>query len=86
MGKYYINYHTGAGNGWYEGTLDEVKAIADDEACYTQQSIAIEDENGNPVSIRGWCGIEYDPETDEEDEDEVIQFGSFGHYGAWHDL
>lgn len=81
--KYYINYHTGAGDEWIEGTLDEAKEAADDGAAYTQQDITIEDENGDAVCFRPWWGTEYDPDATEDREDEVIQFGSFGHYGEW---
>lgn len=38
MGKYYIDYNTGAGNEYAE-TLEEAKALADEGACYTQESI-----------------------------------------------
>lgn len=40
MGKYYIDYNTGAGNEYAE-TLEEAKALADEGACYTQESIHI---------------------------------------------
>lgn len=81
--KYHINYHTGAGNEYVEGSLDEAKKIADDGAAYTQEPITIEDEYGEEVARRPWWGIEFRPDETEESREEVLCFGSFGHYGAW---
>lgn len=50
---YYINYHTGVEDDTAE-TLEQAMQIADDAACYTQQKITIEDENGNAVMTRYW--------------------------------
>ena len=83
MAKYFIKYHTGAGDEWIEGTLQEAMKTADELAAYTQQSISIEDEAGNEVARRPWWGVKYDPDVDEAAEDEVIQFGDYGYYGAW---
>ena len=33
--KYYIDYGTGAGNEYVEGTLDEAKKVAEDGLSYT---------------------------------------------------
>ena len=82
--KYYINYHTGAGDEWVEGSLDEAKRIADGGAAYTQEPITIEDENGVEVACRPWWGIDFRPDETDESWDEIISFGSFGHYGAWY--
>lgn len=76
----YVNYHTGSGDETAE-TLAEAMAIADDGACYTQQKITIEDEAGNTVACRYWYGVQADPE--EIEDDEIIDFGSFGYYGPW---
>lgn len=81
--KYFINYHTGAGNEWVECNLDKAKRIADDGSCYTQQSISIEDEEGNEVSRREWWGISFDTAYEMGD---VIIFGEFGYYGEWIDI
>ncbi len=98
MGKYYIDYNTGAGNEYAE-TLEEAKALADEGACYTQQSIYIyevESETDNdidydyyetprqPVAIRNWYGVAYDEE--ESYEENPICFGDFGYYGDWVEL
>lgn len=86
--KYYINYHTGVGNHWIDGSLEEAKRIADKEAAYTQTDITIEDEEGNEISRRRWCGAEYDPEMLDDDQlqYDIIDFGKFGFYGDWIDL
>lgn len=98
MVKYYIDYNTGAGNEYAE-TLEEAKALADEGACYTQQSIHIyevESETDNdidydyydtprqPVAIRNWYGVAYDEE--ESYEENPICFGDFGYYDDWVDL
>lgn len=83
--KYYINYHTGAGNEWFEGTIEQAMERADDGAGYTQQNITIEDERGREVARRTWWGTEFNPFMAEESELDVIQFGEYGHYGAWHE-
>lgn len=53
---YYINYHTGAGNKFFRGSLDDAKRAADAGATYTQQVITIHpvkigDINSNPEDI-----------------------------------
>lgn len=83
MGKYYIDYNTGAGNVWVEGTIDDAKSEADNGAAYTQRKIEIKDEAGETVCFRQWWGVEFDPDVTEETEDEVITFGQFGYFGAW---
>jgi hypothetical protein len=84
MEEYYINYHTGAGNEWVEGTLDDAKKVADAGAAYTQENISIEDAEGREVACRVWCGCKFDPNETEDEESEVIQFGDFGFLGAWY--
>lgn len=83
--KYYINYHTGAGNEWVECDLDEAKRIADAGACYTKRTISIEDDAGNEVSRRNWYGCKYDSDMIDEDQHshDIIDFGNFGFYDNW---
>lgn len=78
--KYYINYHTGAGNETVDGTLEEAKRVADEDAAYTQQNIEIFDEDGDSVAIRRWVGVDYN--NGYESENPII-FGSFGFYDDW---
>lgn len=85
MKEYDIKFNTGAGDFTLAGTLEEAKAAADDGAAYTQQNIEIY-EGASLVAHRPWIGIAFDPDVTEYTEDEVIQFGSFGHYGAWMDF
>ena len=77
---YTVNYHTGAGNGTAE-TLDDAKKVADNGACYTQESITIEDENGQTVSMRHW----WDCMDGIEGMENPIRFGAYGYYGDWED-
>lgn len=79
---YTINYKNGIIE-TVEGTLEQVKKVADENASYTQNDIAIENEKGEQVAIRKWWGVAYDPEEDEATEDEFINYGDFGYYGAW---
>ena len=81
--RYYINYHTGAGDKLISGTLDDAKQAADSGACYTQRDITIEDEDGNEICRRRWWGVAYD--EDEGVEESPITFGAFGYYGDWSD-
>lgn len=81
---YTIDYNNGVVN-TCDGTLEDAKKLADDCAGYTQCNIYIKNDKGERVACRSWCGVPFDPEITEETEDEVIQFGSFGHYGAWYD-
>lgn len=86
MARYYIDYNTGAGNEWVEGTLDHAKRVADKGASYTQQHITIytfDEVNLTrvPVTGRSWhwqssgMGRMHNP----------ISFGDFGYYGDWED-
>lgn len=82
MAKYYINYHTGAGDCEFSGTLAQAQAAADDDAAYTQAPITIHDaETGEEVSRRNWCESAYDPDTTPEDD--PICFGDYGFYSDW---
>ena len=80
--KLYINHHTGAGNEWVEvDSLNDAKNIADEAASYTQESITIEDEDGNELTRRTWYG--YHNVDDESECENPIRFGTFGFYGDW---
>lgn len=85
MGRYYIDYNTGAGNQEFVGTLTEAKAEADEGAAYTQKDISIydaesRDANKEPITKRYWYGTEA-----YEDEENIISFGDFGFYADWTD-
>ena len=76
--KYYVNYHTGAGNFEVEGELFEVMEAEDKDATYPQDSISIE-EDGIVVARRPWYGCM----SGVEEEENPIQFGTSGFYGDW---
>lgn len=80
MNKYYINYGTGAGDEYIEGTLDEAKKVAEDGLSYTQQDVKIQTEDGEDVSVLAWYGVQ-----PEEDDAVVARFGDYGFYGEWVD-
>ena len=79
MGKYYIDYGTGAGNEWVTGTLEEAKQAAVEGVSYTQTDVVIL-EDGEEVARLVWCGCPRDP--DDDDIEVVVDFGGFGFY-AW---
>jgi hypothetical protein len=79
--RYYIDYGTGAGNEWVDGTLDEAKQTADQNASYTQCGIGIF-KDGNEVCYRKW----WSTLDDIEEFENPIQFGSFGYYTDWQDV
>lgn len=83
---YFINYHTGVGDEWFEGTLDEAKAQADAGAAFTQQRFTIDDEDGNTISTRHWCGVSYDEDDSDMWCESAIIFGTFGFYSDWWDM
>lgn len=78
--KYYICYHTGAGDD-VAPTVKAAMRIADKGAAYTQHDITIEDVNGNVLYTRRWWGTEYD--EDEDCCENPILFGDFGFYSDW---
>lgn len=84
MSKFYVNYNTGAGNEWVEGTLEEAMETAESGLAYTQTSVTIKDENGKDIAKLPWCGVS----SEYADEDEIItaDFGDFGYYGGWIEL
>ena len=80
---YIINWHTGVEDDAFD-TLSEAMRFADANACYTQQSITIEDEDGNLICERHWWGTAI---CNLDDDDIVlydpIDFGAYGYYDDW---
>ena len=75
-----IYYCTGAGD--IEGefkSLDEAKKAADEGIAYTQESVVICDENDNEITRRTWVGCH----SDFEDQENPIDYDSFGYYTDW---
>lgn len=79
--KYYVNYGTGAGNEWVDGTLNEAMKVAEDGLSYTQQSVSIVDEGGNVVANLPWWGV-----APGEDDFVTCRFGDYGFYGEWSEV
>lgn len=77
MGKYYVNYNTGAGNFEVEGTLEEAIEEANVNLAYTQENVSIE-QDGEQIAFLPWWGV-----TPEEDDIVTERFGNFGFYGEW---
>lgn len=82
--KYYIRDNAFIPPAEVNGTLEEAKALADERASYTEQSIYITDADGNSVAYRPWEGFRFDPELEEEAG--IIDFGEWGYYGPWQSL
>lgn len=83
MEKYFINYHTGAGDQVVEVyDLNEAKEIALQGMNYTQQNITIETLQGEVVTESKWIGTE---PTEAEEEFVLSQIGSYGFYMRWSD-
>lgn len=78
--RYYINYGTGAGNEYIDGTLDEAKKAAEDGLAYTQADVKIQTEDGEDVAVLNWYGVKA-----EDDDVVTAQFGDYGFYGEWID-
>lgn len=84
MARYYIDYNTGAGNEWVEGTLAHAKRVADKGAAYTQQHIYIYEYDDSRtsralVAARKW----YWHPSDIGQMRNPIAFGDSGYYGDW---
>ena len=77
---YHIDYHTGAGNFIYAGSLYEAMKEADEHINYTQCKVSIFNDEYEEVAYREWYGVEA------EDEDGIISYGSFGYYTDWIEL
>lgn len=73
--RYYIDYGTGAGNEWAEGTLDDAKKAAAEGVRYTQTDAVIL-EDGEEVARLTWCGCQ----LDDDDIEVIADFGNFGYY------
>ncbi len=77
---YYINYGTGAGNEFVDGTLEEAKKAAEEGLAYTQEDVKIQTEDGEDVAVLKWYGVQ-----PEEDDIVTARFGDEGFYGEWVD-
>lgn len=78
---YIVDFNTGAGNINNIETLEKAMKIADENTCYTQCNIDIEDsETGRVVATRRWYGV---APSAEDEEYNIIKFGSFGFYDDW---
>lgn len=86
-----MKFNLSANNGCFEEeieaeNLDKAKNYADEYASYNQANMYIYDENYDKLlSTRQWWGTPYSPEISEDEEDEIISFGSFDYYSAWED-
>lgn len=78
---YIVKWHTGVEDDAFD-TLDDAMRFADANACYTQQNITIEDEDGNIICERHWWGTAID---DDDDLIDPIDFGAYGYYDDWLD-
>lgn len=80
---FYINFNQYENDEESIGTLGMAMDTADIEASYTQQDILIygDREHKNLIARRRWYGTDID--EDVESKNECIDFGKFGHYGAW---
>lgn len=80
MEKYFINYHTDAGDQVVEVyDLDEAKRIAKEGIAYTQSPITIELMDGQVITESRWWGVE--PEEDSD----VLEIIGGGYYQTWSD-
>lgn len=79
--KYYICANILMDDIEVEGTLDEAMSRADELASYTQENITIYKDNYRKtvVAFRAWCPLE----EPEEDETDIIDYGTFGYYAEW---
>lgn len=91
--SYYINYGTGAGNEYVDGTIADAMRVADSNASYTECDIEIytasawKDLGSDAlvVAVRHWRDVPFDP-NDEANrnitDSDIIPIGS-GYYDAW---
>jgi hypothetical protein len=77
MGKYFINYNTGAGNEEVNGTLDQAIDTAIKGISYTGENVDIYNVNDfeNAVAQLTWYGTE--PTNDDEP---IATIGNSGFY------
>lgn len=73
---YKIDYQNGM-ELQFEGTLEEALKEAEETAGYTQENIVVTSDEERYISH--WYGV-----PAEEDDEVIVDFGSFGFYGAWH--
>ena len=78
--RYLIDYQNGYSVEVEVATLNEAKALAEDNISYTQESISIR-KDGETISTLYW----YDVEAEEHDE-VIADFGIVGFYGSWKDF
>ena len=76
--RYYINYGTGAGDEYVDGTIEDAKKVAEDGLAYTQTDVKIQTEDGEDVAVLNWYGVK-----PEENDAVTAQFGDYGFYGEW---
>lgn len=55
--RYYINFGTGAGNEYVDGTLEDAKKVAQDRLAYTQTDVKIQTEGREDVAVLNWYGV-----------------------------
>lgn len=78
---YYINYGTGAGNEFVDGTLEDAKKVAEEGLAYTQEDVKVQTEDGEDAAVLKWYGVQ-----PEEDDVVIARFGDYGFYGEWADI
>lgn len=78
--RYHINYGTGVGNEYVDGTLEDAKKAAEQGLAYTQTDVKIQTEDGEDVAVLKWYGVQ-----PEEDDVVTARFGDSGFYGEWTD-
>lgn|GEM_PF-864274 len=76
MKQLFIDFNTGAGNGWAD-TLEEAMELAEEGLAYTQQPVTVYD-GEREVARLPWYGVE-----PEEGEVVTAHFGNYGFYGEW---
>ncbi|AMQ66665.1 hypothetical protein FDG96_gp06 [Bacillus phage Mgbh1] len=81
MRKYIIDFHTGVRHAVNINTLEEAQEFALSCLAYTGEKITIIDDRNNVVSVARWWAHEPN-----EDDDVLVQFGSFGFYETWSDI
>ncbi|SCP99157.1 hypothetical protein [Anaerobium acetethylicum] len=75
--EYYINYNTGGGNFYYEGTLKEAMEAAEEGIAFTGCSISVE-LNDWEVATLPWYNV-----AARDGSIVTAGYGDFGHYGEW---
>lgn len=80
MAELLLNYGTGAGNEYTDGTLEDAKKVAEDGLAYTQEPVKIQSEGGEDLAVLPWWGV-----VPTEDDIVTARFGDCGFYGEWVD-